>query len=116
VLPTRALEGFGLITVEALACGTPVLGTPVGATPEILGALRPSLLFASAAPDDMAERLADFLARARSDPADYETLRAACRRHAEMRYDWDASVSRLETLLEKTANTRSVVAPAERVP
>jgi len=41
VLPTRELEGFGLVTVEALACGTPVLGTPVGATPEILRALCP---------------------------------------------------------------------------
>ena len=32
VLPTIALEGFGLVTVEALASGTPVIGTPVGAT------------------------------------------------------------------------------------
>lgn len=36
VMPTAELEGFGLVTVEALACGTPVVGTPVGATPEIL--------------------------------------------------------------------------------
>ena len=36
VLPTTAYEGFGLATAEALACGTPVLGTPVGATPELL--------------------------------------------------------------------------------
>jgi len=39
VLPTRELEGFGLVTVEALACGTPVLGTPIGATPELLDPL-----------------------------------------------------------------------------
>ena len=30
VLPTLAYEGFGLATIEALATGTPVLGTPVG--------------------------------------------------------------------------------------
>ena len=36
VLPTTALEGFGLVTVEALSSGIPVIGTPVGATPEIL--------------------------------------------------------------------------------
>jgi glycosyltransferase involved in cell wall biosynthesis len=116
VLPTRALEGFGLITVEALACGTPVLGTPVGATPEILTPLAPSLLFRSSDVEHMAETLADFLVRARSDPPGYETLRGACRRHAEARYDWDSSVGRLETLLCKAAETGSVAAAEERAP
>jgi glycosyltransferase involved in cell wall biosynthesis len=116
VLPTRALEGFGLITLEALACGTPVLGTPVGATPEILTALAPGLLFRSARADDMAESIADFLARRRSDPVGYEALRAACRRHAETGYDWEASVSRLETLLRETAETGCAAASPERRP
>jgi glycosyltransferase involved in cell wall biosynthesis len=38
VLPTRALECFGLIAIEALASGVPVLATPTGAIPEILNA------------------------------------------------------------------------------
>jgi glycosyltransferase involved in cell wall biosynthesis len=29
VLPTRSLEGFGLITLEAFASELPVVGTPV---------------------------------------------------------------------------------------
>ena len=37
LLPTRALEGFGMVTLEALASGTPVIATDVGATPEVLG-------------------------------------------------------------------------------
>jgi len=36
ILPTRELEGFGLATIESLACGTPVLATPVGANSEVL--------------------------------------------------------------------------------
>jgi glycosyltransferase involved in cell wall biosynthesis len=54
VIPTQELEGFGLMTVEALACGTPVVGTPSGATPEILGPLDPRLVAASPKPQDIA--------------------------------------------------------------
>jgi glycosyltransferase involved in cell wall biosynthesis/SAM-dependent methyltransferase len=99
VLPTRELEGFGLITVESLASGTPVLGTPVGATPEILGPLDPSLLFREGTPEAMAEDLARFLDAARRDPAASRALREACRRHAERHYSWEDSVARLEAAL-----------------
>ena len=37
VLPTRALECFGLIVLESYACGVPVIGVPVGAIPETVG-------------------------------------------------------------------------------
>ena len=36
VLPTAALECFGLIILEAYACGVPVIATPVAAIPEIV--------------------------------------------------------------------------------
>ena len=63
VLPTRELEGFGLVTAEALACGTPVLGTPVGATPELLEPLDAGLVFRDATAEAMAEDLAVLLTR-----------------------------------------------------
>jgi glycosyltransferase involved in cell wall biosynthesis len=47
VVPTTAYEGFGLILVESLTAGTPVLGTPIGAIPEVLRPLSESLLLES---------------------------------------------------------------------
>ncbi|MCU0612062.1 MAG: glycosyltransferase [Candidatus Eisenbacteria bacterium] len=37
VLPSAALEGFGLVTLEALASGVPVVGTTIGETPSVIG-------------------------------------------------------------------------------
>jgi glycosyltransferase involved in cell wall biosynthesis len=99
VLPTRDLEGFGLVTVEALACGTPVLGTPVGATPELLVPLDASLIFSDATADAMTLHLARFLDTLDGDSAAARRLREACRRHAEAHYDWQRSVDGLERVL-----------------
>lgn len=44
IVPTTALEGFGLIAVESLAAGTPVLVTPVGGLPEVVEGLSPALV------------------------------------------------------------------------
>ena len=54
VLPTQELEGFGLTTAEALACGTPVLGTPAGATPELLAPIDEALVAEGTAADQIA--------------------------------------------------------------
>jgi glycosyltransferase involved in cell wall biosynthesis len=61
VVPSQALEGFGLVAVEALAAGTPSLVTPVGGLPEIVSALDPSLIFSSTASSAIANRLIEVL-------------------------------------------------------
>jgi glycosyltransferase involved in cell wall biosynthesis len=103
VLPTRELEGFGLVTVEALACGTPVLGTPIGATPEILSPLSPALLFGEASAEAIARGLGNFLDDRKRDASRYLDLRRACRRHAEDHYGWDRAIGDLEALLARLA-------------
>jgi len=106
VLPTRELEGFGLVTVEALACGTPVLGTPVGATPEILEPLDRSLLFANSEPTSIADGICRFLERSQRDPMAVRGLRRACVSYAQRQYGWSASVDALEDVLgELTTRT-----------
>lgn len=57
VTPTRALEGFGLSTAEALACGCPAVVTPVGANPEVVEGLDGRLIASSSAPRDLAEAI-----------------------------------------------------------
>jgi glycosyltransferase involved in cell wall biosynthesis len=61
VLPTAELECFGLIAIEAMACGTPVLATPVGAIPEILNGIEPRWLASDASAEALAGVLSDFL-------------------------------------------------------
>jgi len=99
VLPTRCLEGFGLVTVEALACGTPVLGTPVGGTQEILRAFDPDCLFPGPGAQEMAAHL---LARLPTLEAD-ATLRDRCRTFAVENYGWDALIPRVESLMRDVA-------------
>lgn len=102
-LPSQELEGFGLVTVEALACGTPVLGTPAGATPEILGPLDPALLLRDVTPEAIAEGLQHFLEGLARDPTRWGRLREECRRYAETRYTWTQAVARLEDTLTELA-------------
>ena len=55
IVPTVALEGFGLIVIESLANGTPVLGTPVDSIPEILQPFCPDLVFDGPKPEQLAQ-------------------------------------------------------------
>jgi asparagine synthase (glutamine-hydrolysing) len=105
VLPTRHLEGFGLVTVEALACGTPVLGTPVGGTQEILCQFDPRFLFQSAEPEAIAERILEWLPRIQGD----DEVRARCRRYALEHYSWDVLIPQVEALMEQIVNQRIAV-------
>ncbi|MCD6170475.1 MAG: glycosyltransferase family 4 protein [Candidatus Latescibacteria bacterium] len=100
VLPTRFLEGFGLVTVEALACGTPVLGTPVGGTLEILSGLDPTLLTKGTEPEDIVEVIKQHITDGAL--ARLPQLRKRCRRFAVEHYDWERVIDRLEDVFLNT--------------
>lgn len=104
VLPTAALEGFGLVTVEAMACGTPVLGTPVGATPEILLGFDPAFISPDASPNGIATGVLNALQRVREDPQ----IRERCREYVQANYTWSIIADRLEHLFMAVAERGAV--------
>lgn len=83
VVPSQSLEGFGLILLESLACGTPVLCTPVGGMPEILTPFSPELITNSTNADAIALQLEALLKGQLSMPS-----RTACREYASINFDW----------------------------
>ncbi|MDB5097031.1 MAG: group 1 glycosyl transferase [Cyanobacteria bacterium RYN_339] len=92
VVPTIALEGFGLVTVESLACGTPVVGTHEGGTREILEGFRPDMLVPPGDAPALAAKLTAYLQGPRPTQAE-------CRAYAEAQYAWPRVLARLETEL-----------------
>jgi len=100
VLPTRLLEGFGLVTLEALACGTPVLATPVAANVEVLGGFGPEFLLKDESPAAIAQGIKDFMA---SNSQNKAGLRARCRAFVELNYSWEKYAAEVEKTLYEAA-------------
>ena len=77
-LPSRA-EAFGMVVVESLACGTPVVAARDGALPELIDRPEVGELFDGDDPDVLARALAVALDRS---AASNGTVVAACRARA----------------------------------
>jgi glycosyltransferase involved in cell wall biosynthesis len=92
-------EAFGLVLVESLAAGTPVVAARSGAAPEIVTGDDVGLLFE---PDDPAS-LADALERGLALGADPAPA-TACRAAAEP-WHWDRVVDRYLDVYERLAST-----------
>ncbi|MEX3920482.1 glycosyltransferase family 4 protein [Paraburkholderia sp. BR10872] len=80
VVPTVALEGFGLITVESLSAGTPVLVTPVGGLPEAVAGLSQDLVLPSTGANAIADGI-DGALSGRIKLPDEEACKAYAREH-----------------------------------
>ena len=71
-------EAFGLVLVESLACGTPVVGAAAGAIPEVIDRPEIGRTFAPFTAEALAEALLGAL-----ELADDRATVAACRERAE---------------------------------
>lgn len=94
IMPSQSLEGFGLVLLESLDCGTPVLCTPVGGMPETLAEFSPHLLAKSTDAEAVAERLTDLLDGKSSLPS-----QAAWREYACSNFDWQIIAPQVPQIL-----------------
>jgi glycosyltransferase involved in cell wall biosynthesis len=94
VMPSQSFEGFGLAIVESLACGTPVMCTPVGGMPEILENFSPDLITSSIEVSSITEKLENVFFKNIPIPS-----REACRQYATTHYDWNKIAQQVRNIL-----------------
>jgi glycosyltransferase involved in cell wall biosynthesis len=97
VLPTIAFEGLGISTLEALASGLPVLGTPIGATPELLEKIDSNLITNSVSPSDLSDKINEYLNK---DQKEMEKLKKECRQMVKKNFTWSKAIKELEGVLK----------------
>lgn len=95
LLPS-ATESFGLVALEAMACGVPVVASAVGGLPEVVPHGAAGYLAPVGAVDEMAERAVEIL----KDKEKWRSMSAAARAAAE-RYSTDAVVPMYERYYER---------------
>lgn len=102
VVPSVAYEGFGLIVVESLAVGTPVLATPIGGIPEILQPFCTDLLLENASVDQLAQGITQVLSGKRPLPSS-----EACQAYVKSNYTWSVIAPQIKSVYEQACGNKT---------
>ncbi|MGW2488521.1 glycosyltransferase family 4 protein [Streptomyces sp. NPDC001606] len=98
VLPSRSeAESFGMVLIEAMACGTPVVGSDVGGIPHVIDPGTNGLLVPPGDPAALADALVSLL----GDGHLADRLGATGRQTAVQRYAWPALTARYVRLFRE---------------
>jgi glycosyltransferase involved in cell wall biosynthesis len=101
ILPTKELEGFGLVSAEAMSSGIVVLATPVSANIKVIGDLDKSLLFKGIDSADIAKGIIAFLNR-----KDLEQLGEKARKYVESNFSQSKYIEKLENIFYEMSYMR----------
>ncbi|MDH6575879.1 glycosyltransferase family 4 protein [Kitasatospora sp. MAP5-34] len=110
VAPNTGGESFGIILVEAMSAGAPVLASDLDAFKQVLDGGAAGELF----PVEDAAALADAAVRLLADPDRLVKLREAASRHVR-RFDWETVGAEILSVYETVTDGMPPVAEDERV-
>jgi alpha-1,6-mannosyltransferase len=97
-------ETFGLVELEAMACGRPVVAMRAGALPELVDSSAGVLAEPHEDPEIMAANLAGAIETLFE--RDLEAMGAAARRHVESNYSWTRALQVLMTRYQAAVSAR----------
>jgi glycosyltransferase involved in cell wall biosynthesis len=103
VLPSLWYEGFPMVMAESLACGTPVVGSRLGAMQEIITDGRTGLHFTTGDPVDLTEKVE----WAWNHPTELAAMGREARRDYEALYTPEVNYSLLMSIYEQVIKTLS---------
>jgi glycosyltransferase involved in cell wall biosynthesis len=78
------VEIFGMVILEAMACGCPVLSTPTPGALDVITDGINGFIISNNNPTEIARRISDIFA----DSAKYEIIRENATRTAQEKYSW----------------------------
>ncbi len=104
VVQPSLMEGFGLTALEAMMCGTAVIGSSEGALPEVIG--NPDLMFDPRNPSNIANRIV----RIFRDPDFTKQIVASGQQRAKQ-FSWHKSAEIAARALTETARRHSSEMP-----
>lgn len=90
-------EGLGNVFLEAMACGTPIIGTPVGGIPDFLEDKKTGLFCEVSNPQDIAQKIKEILS---NDPLK-KTLAKNGLDLVREKYNWDKIALKMEGVFKK---------------
>jgi alpha-maltose-1-phosphate synthase len=96
-------EPFGLINLEAMACGTPVVASRVGGIPEVVVDGETGRLVEPGDPTALGQALREVLA----DPERARRMGEAGRRRVEAQFSWDRIADRTMTVYREAIESKA---------
>jgi glycosyltransferase involved in cell wall biosynthesis len=99
IVPSEWYETFGLVAIESMAAGTPVIASSIGAIPEIIESGKTGFLFESRNPVSMSEAIKRSQCISENE---YKSMAFAARQCVENNYDTEKYYASLMNVYQQT--------------